>query len=414
VLLATTGLASAVLTLVVPFKTDFTEFTVGFVFGVALVVYFVFYEGHRNPAKIAAFVCVCTAAFPLSESVAYRLVEIFHVNASMGSARLDIPMPVFFGAGLIGALPVLAAGMFLFGPRNMSWASLGRVLLWSIGGGFLGVLGGGADGILTHGTYNKMPLLFIIWQPGAALLLGLLLIRDRETLAVPSTVGSTDQPTKVQANRGILLVAGAFFACVLGFLGHLVFRTVQSQRMIARRDAADAAAYKRFLAEAPPIVGVPRLEPLPLEQAVIAREIGGFYPWLPMSSSSGQLSAIQPPNVAYSIGYTTMKDPPIQSLQRIVAVTVTQLPNGEWARYRIKYPEYPGTNPAINSPQSLTKVTKFGQAIVQDTSMRYPNGGGTLCFHWSSGNFAISVCYESPEIDEEFLREYLEKYPSSL
>ena len=263
-LLATSGLASAVLTLVVPFKADFAEFTVGFVFGVALAIYFVFYEGHRNPAKIAAFICVCTAAFPLSESVAYRLVEIFHVNASMGSARLDIPMPVFFGAGLIGALSVLAGGMFLFGPRSMSWASLGRVLLWSIGGGFLGVLGGRADGILTHGTYNKMPLLFIIWQPGAALLLGLLLIRDRETLAVPSTVGSMDGPTKVRANRGILVVAGVFFVCLLGFLGQLVFRSVQSQHMIARRDAA----YKRFLAEAPPIAGVPRLEPVPLEQAV--------------------------------------------------------------------------------------------------------------------------------------------------
>ena len=137
-------------------------------------------------------------------------------------------------------------------------------MLWSIGGGFLGVLGGRADGILTHGTYNKMPLLFIIWQPGAALLLGLLLIRDRETLAVPSTVGSMDGPTKVRANRGILVVAGVFFVCLLGFLGQLVFRSVQSQHMIARRDAA----YKRFLAEAPPIAGVPRLEPVPLEQAV--------------------------------------------------------------------------------------------------------------------------------------------------
>jgi len=409
-LLAATGLVSAVLTLVAPFKTNFAEFTVGSVFGVAVAVYFVFYEGHHNPAKIAAFVCVCTAAFPLSEFVAFRLVEIFRVNGSMGSARLDIPMPVFFGAGCMGALPILAGGMFLFGPRNISWASLGKVLLWSLGGGFLGVVGGGADGILTQGTYNKMRLLFIIWQPGAALLLGLLLIRDREALAMPSTVGSMGRPTKTLANRGVLLVAGAFFACVLGFLGYLVFRTVQSQRMIARRDAA----YKRFLAEAPPIVGVPRLEPVTLEQAVIDREIGGLYPWLPMSRSSGQLSAIQPPSVAYSIGYTTMKDPPIESLQRIVAVTVTQLPSGEWARYRIKYPEYPGANPAINSPQSLTNVTKFGQTIVQDASMRYPNGGGTLCFHWPSGNFAISVCYERPEIDEEFLRKYLEKYPSSL
>jgi len=407
VLLAATGLASAVLTLVAPFKTDFAEFTVGFVFGVAVAVYFVFYEGHRNPAKIAAFVCVCTAAFPLSESVAFRLVEIFHVNGSMGSARLDIPMPVFLGAGFMGALPVLAGGMFLFGPRNMSWASLGKVLLWSIGGGFLGVVGGGADGILTHGTYNKMRLLFIIWQPGAALLLGMLLIRDREALAVPSTVGSMDGPTKVQPNRGILVVAGVFFVCLLGFLGQLVFRTVQSQRMIARRDVA----YKRFLAEAPSVADLPRTEPLTPEQTLIVGEIAGLYPWAPMANSSGQLSPVSPPAVNYLVDYTATKDPAPLSVRRIVAVGVTQLPNAEWARYRVKYPL---PNVAIDSPQSLTNVSKFGQTIVQNTSMRYPNGDGTLCFLWPSRNFVVSVCYETRQVKEEFLKQYLEKYPSSL
>jgi hypothetical protein len=88
VLLAAAGVLSTVLTLVAPFKADVAEFVVGFAFGIALGVYFALYEGHRNPAKIAAFVCVCTAAYPLSESVAFSLVEIFHENGSMGSARL--------------------------------------------------------------------------------------------------------------------------------------------------------------------------------------------------------------------------------------------------------------------------------------------------------------------------------------
>jgi len=46
--------------------------------------------------------------------------------------------------------------------------------------------------------------------------------------------------------------------------------------------------------------------------------------------------------------------------------------------------------------------------------MRYPNGEGTLCFRWPSSMFAISVCYETPQVDEEFIRQYLAKYPSSL
>jgi len=89
----------------------------------------------------------------------------------------------------------------------------------------------------------------------------------------------------------------------------------------------------------------------------------------------------------------------------------TQLPNAEWGRYDVKYPS---PNIVLDSPQSLTKVTKFSQTIAQNTSMRYSNGGGTLCFLYLSGNFLVSVCYETPQVDEEFLKQYLEKYPSSL
>ncbi len=408
VLLAAAGLVSAAFTLVDPFKADVAQFAVGFVFGAALAVYFAIYEGHRNPAKIAAFICACTAAFPLSESAAFRLVELFHVNGSMGSARLDIPMPVFFGAGFMGAFPVLAAGVFLFGRRNMTWASLGKALLWSIGGGFLGVVGGGADGFLTHGTYHKMLLLFLIWQPGAAVLLGLLLNREREALAASSSsISKADGSPTVKVNRGILVMAGFFFACILGYLGFLVFRTIHSARVASDR----AAAYKRFVAEAPSAVDLPRVEPLTPAQALILREIAGLYPWAPMSSSSDRLGPLSPPAVTYSVGYTATKDPPLESLRRIVAVNVTQLPNTDWARYDVKYPPM---NIAIDSPQSLTKVTKFSQTIVQNASMRYPNGDGTLCFLWPGGNFVVSVCYETPKVDEEFLKQYLEKYPSSL
>src|ERR1700730_18661968 len=122
----------------------------------------------------------------------------------MGSAKLDIPVPVFLGAGFVGAFLVLASGMFLFGPRNITWESLGRGLLWSIGGGLLGVVAGGADGIRTHGTYHEMFLLFLIWQPAAAALLGLSLSRERRVLATPSTSVPTDGTLKVTVNRGIL------------------------------------------------------------------------------------------------------------------------------------------------------------------------------------------------------------------
>ena len=131
-----------------------------------------------------------------------------------------------------------------------------------------------------------------------------------------------------------------------------------------------------------------------------------------MSSSSGELSRTLPPAINYSVGYVPTKEPLNgASIQRIVAVRVTQLPNAEWARYRVRYPM---NNEAVTNPGSLTDVVKFGQTVVQDTAMRYPNGGGSLCFLWPSNNMAISICYETPEVNEEFIRQYLEKYPSSL
>src|SRR5260370_36481745 len=132
---------------------NFELIFVGFVFGIALAGYFVVYEGYRNWAKVVGFVCACTAAYAAAVFFAFWLETNFpHDGSSMGSAKLDIPMSVFFGAGFVGAVIVFSAGVFLFGSRNVGWKSLGQVLLWSIGGGVLGAVGGGAGGIRTDGT----------------------------------------------------------------------------------------------------------------------------------------------------------------------------------------------------------------------------------------------------------------------
>jgi hypothetical protein len=84
----------------------------------------------------------------------------------------------------------------------------------------------------------------------------------------------------------------------------------------------------------------------------------------------------------------------------------------EWARYRAKYPA--GFNLAVNDPSHLTTVTKFGNHVIMNSVMRYPDGNATLCFLWPSETMVITICYESKEIREQLLEEYLAKYPSSL
>lgn len=397
VLLAFAGLGSALFTLATPFKGSVAEFSVGFVLGVSLSIYFVLYEGFRNPGKILTFICACSAAFPAAQFSALGLLFLFPSDASAGSAKFDIPMPVLFGAGWIGAFLVLTAGIFLFGPRIINWKSLRMVLVLSIAGGLLGLAGRDP---------NKMLRLFLIWQPGVALLLGLLLARERRSLPVPSTpIPIRPGMPKVRAKPGIQVVAAIFFTCLLGFLGFLLVRTVQSERLASDR----AAARKRSVAETPPVLDLPRIEPLLPEQALIIHEIGGLYPWLPMSNSLGPSSSVHAIN--YAVGYTVTKDQRSGSIVRVVAVNVTQFPTAEWARYRVKYLP---SNVAINSSEYLSNVKKFGHTVVQDTSRRYSDGGGALCFLWPSGNFAVSLCYQTRQVDEEFLKQYLEKYPSSL
>lgn len=406
-LLAIAGLASAAFTLANFVHGDLGQFSVGFTFGLALVVYFVLCEGVRNPAKIVAFLAACTAAYIASVSSGFGLESTFPAEGNMGSG-MNIPMPVFFGSGCVGAFIVLAAGLFLFGPREIGWNSIGRVLLWSLGGGALGVLGGGTDGLRTWGTSHEFFLLYLVWQPGAASLLGYLLNRERKLLAAPSQmVAASADTSPSRARRGILAVAPLFFAGVFAFLGIQTLQVVRSKRFLAVQHAAHA----RFIAEAPSIADLPQLETLPVEQALIVNQIGGLYPWSSITAPVAPAYPTQSQAIKYSVGYTAIPNPPPVSVRRIVAVEVEQLPNADWALYKVKYPP---SNVAIFSPKSLSRVTKFNQTVVQNTVSRYPDGGGTLSFLWPSGLFVVTVYFETPEVREEFLRQYLEKYPSSL
>lgn len=157
----------------------------GFTFGVALAAYFVWYEGQRNAARVAGFVCACAAAFLAALRSAGPLMAVFGIEAATESGRVKIPMSAFFAGGCVGALIVLAAGVFLLGPQKNIGRSIGMIVLWSLGGGFLGVIGAAVDVIRTDGVGGSMYPLFIVWQPGVAALLGLLLEQERRLATEP-------------------------------------------------------------------------------------------------------------------------------------------------------------------------------------------------------------------------------------
>lgn len=134
-LLALAGLGSALFTLVVASAGFSERISVGFIFGIALAAYFVWYEGYRDSAKMAAFVGACTVAFPAALSSVVPLMIVFQVHVSMVSGKVDTPMPVFFGAGCIGALIVLAAGILLIGSQRVTRNFLGVIVFGPLAAG---------------------------------------------------------------------------------------------------------------------------------------------------------------------------------------------------------------------------------------------------------------------------------------
>jgi hypothetical protein len=245
---------------------------------------------------------------------------------------------------------------------------------------------------------------FLVWEPGAALLFGLLLSRERKNVTQLRSSLTLDETPGFVRKRGLLIAAVVFFASVLAYLGFFIPPTVKRLHR--------EAAYKRFLAEAPSVVGLPDTTPISPEQALVVQEVNGLYPRGPARflRVAHRIGPRSPVSLLYSIGYSITREPS-PTAQRIVTVEVAQWPNAEWARYDAKYP-FPDRGWG-DSPH-LTRVKEFGNTIVQNSQMRYPNGDGTLCFLWPSERFVVTVCYETRQVNEEMLGQYLAKYPSSL
>ncbi len=163
--LAAAGLASALIS--IPFKDN--PLILGAIFGTVLVVYFTLFEGLRTPVRFFLFLMACSASYPLS-----ALAALFsHFEASEG---LDITLAQFSVGGGVGAFIVLLPGMLLFGPAQMRGDTLGLALFGALGGSILGLLGGELDrAVGLHRVGDFGASVFLVWQSGVALILGLLL-----------------------------------------------------------------------------------------------------------------------------------------------------------------------------------------------------------------------------------------------
>jgi hypothetical protein len=156
-----------------------------------------------------------------------------------------------------------------------------------------------------------------------------------------------------------------------------------------------------------------------IDHALIVEPIGGLVPGRPEAGGWGNAGnawhppmtdALYPPHWSYQVAYLAGRDndpPP-------VTVEVRQFPDEAWAQFFAKWSPNPELLRRGDPNLDMTPVQKFGNRIVMDRQHRSPDESGMLWFFWPSVKDFVVVYYRSKTIEEEVLRRYLEKYPSSL
>ena len=185
-----------------------------------------------------------------------------------------------------------------------------------------------------------------------------------------------------------------------------------ARRSLARERAAQA----QVLAERPSLKNLPAIETLPVEEVLVLKAIGAhpcggvINRGTPMNGVMVEGGGGIYPYIFYSVNYKRSEY--AQDFEApFASVTVTLYPNSDWARYDMK--QMRTRNFRASNSQASTTVTKYGDKILMNTSMRNPDGGGDLYFSWVSGNRLVVVTFSDSE-DDEFLKEYLHINPSSL
>ena len=360
--------------------------------------------------RIVAFVCACAAADLASLFGAFGM-EIAMRALSTGPASSHIPLPVPFAGGFVGAFVIVAAALLLLRPQTISWRSLRSTLLAAAGGGLLGIMGWrlGTLHSLLDSSHQQEPyfVLFAVWQTGVAFVLGLTLRHQQTLVAHPNVI-----PPKISARQNSKVITACFLCAVFGFLGWQAIELALADRATAVRQQA----LKKSYAEAPSIENLPSVRTRTADQALVLEDIAGLSVGQPSvqairAKPSFGLFPSNPQTIIYSVQYRP-KDTPHSWYHPIVTADVTQFPNSEWARYKTKYPS--SFNPALDDPKSLLTVTKFGNQVIMDGRTQYPEGTGELDFLWPSEDFVINLRYQTREVNEDFLKRYLDTYPSSL
>lgn len=188
---------------------------IGAIFGFVLIAYWWISQSFRSVWRSAAFILACTAAYFCAFAGGVSFRPFLSFLPSVTGLQLPQEFGICLTGGIIGgAIVFLAAVLFL--PNRAQWKHVPlNLLVFCFFSGLLGIAGWALGPYLgtaiwqllraTHlaeqyqypqsqpsGGANDYYSLFVIWQAGAAALLGLLLARPRRSLASVALDGESE------------------------------------------------------------------------------------------------------------------------------------------------------------------------------------------------------------------------------
>ena len=415
------GTLAAILTIVVPsyverwgipfFGALFDPTFIGNIFGAVMAVFVCIFLRPRSFWRALSVVVASTFAYLVAWYITIfssMYGGLMRVHEQTAGDLENTSVLAFVIGGTVGAFALLLPVLLLFSKGRRTPRVLLDLSVWTIAGGALGALGwafGPSLGSVAASlfgyrvTANSGDIsdsayycsIFLVWQAGMGLVLGLLFSREAVMDSAPNL-----RPTL--STRGGQAVIG-FMALVLVFFG---FQALPD----SYRRARSRQESSKHIAETPSRENLRKVEPRPVEETLILNALGIC---VPGDAQSGETNSTfdesgrrkTPEAIMYAVVYRIPGDEfDLTKAKGYVSVRVEEYPNAAWAKFQILEQVF----------GKHTTEIKFGNKV--EASADFPDKGEGY-YLWSSRNFFVRL--ELHHVDPDpFLQAYLQKYPSSL
>ncbi len=413
-ILGCAGVISGILTIHPPLPRNFLPdvgIYVGVIFGIILAIcLWVFYRPRLIGRAVAVVVSSTVAYIVAFFSTFWAYMFVPHPAFDFGTRNnTNPPSYVMFVGGVIGALILSTTVLLLY--RDETTKLRQGIQLCTLGGGVLGVFGYSL-GALFFGQDSKpgdipglIPL-YVVWQAGMGCLLAAYLpapvwVWSKRTRPSNLRPAQLDAPPPEGHALRIPLWGRLFIALLAASLVSYVARVTWVTHNFRRQQAE----FTRYLLAHPTLQNLAPVAPMSNEQAVLLHPIADRTAQL-LSRLNNAAIGNQPASVTFTACYMRL-DYRCEANPADVKVQVSQWPGSRWSTYELEGMHYGNGAGYFTHPK---RVQKFGNTIMADENPKDPGKGR---FYWTSG--VVLIVVESDVSDsDEFIREYLKRYPSSL